>query len=165
LLLAVGGMLAIDLVFFEPIARLAIARAGARTQTELDFKSASGSLLLGRVVFEEVSAKRTSDSKSSFDLKARRLGIKADPWALLSRPVALKAVSVETVSGSLRMPERRRPSGAPATAEEQERIRLRRRFRIGELTLKDVNITLAKGGNTPVAVSLSSVSSAPFRGH
>ena len=162
LALSVGGLLAVNFVFFEPAARWAVAQVGKRTNTEIDFKTASGNIFSGTVVFEDLSARRVSEIRSSFDLKAQRLRADIDPWTLVFRPISFQSLSVETVIGTLRQPERRKVAGSGSGGDD-EKIKARRKFQVENLTLKDVTIMLSKGDNVPVAVSLTSVSSAPFR--
>ena len=68
-----AALLLANFVFFEPIARFALARIGQRTGTELEFRSASGNLFAGTFAFEDLTARRVSEKRSSFDLKAHRL--------------------------------------------------------------------------------------------
>jgi hypothetical protein len=159
LALSLGGLLLVNFVFFEPMARWAVAKVGKRTNTDLDFKTATGNIFSGSIIFEDLSARRVSETRSSFDLKARHLRAKVDPWTLVFRPIWFQSLSVETVSGTLQQPERRKT----ASGNGDDKIKARRKFQVQDLRLKDVNIMLSKGDNAPVAVSLTSVSSAPFR--
>lgn len=159
LALSLGGLLLVNFVFFEPVARWAVAQVGKRTNTEIDFRTASGNIFSGTVVFEDISARRSSETRSSFDLKAGRLRADIDPWTLVFRPIVFQSLSVETVSGVLRQPDRRKTAGG----KDDDKIKARRRFSVEDLALKDVSIMLSKGDNAPVAVSLKSVSTAPFR--
>lgn len=80
LALTIGAAILANTVFFEPTVRLILTMVGQRTGSELAFNSVSGNLLTGRFVFEEISAKRTSDIKSSFDLKARKFSVNLNVW-------------------------------------------------------------------------------------
>jgi hypothetical protein len=162
--LSLGGLLLVNFVFFEPTARWVLAQVAKRTHTELDFKAVSGNIFSGTIIFEDLHARRSSETRSSFDLTARRLHADIDPWTLVFRPILFQSLAVETVSGTLRQPEKRKPAGGKTvSSEDDEKIKARRTFHVQDLTLKDVNIMLSKGDNAPVAVSLTSVSSAPFR--
>ena len=95
---------------------------GKRTHTELDFKTVSGNIFSGTIIFEDLHARRASETRSSFDLKAGRLHADIDPWTLVFRPISFRSLSVETVSGTLRQPERRkRPGGNTAGAKMMTR--------------------------------------------
>lgn len=159
LAVTLGLMLLIEFVLFEPAARLMVAMIGARTGTELDFKSASGSLLTGRITFEDVLARRRSEIKSSFDLKAGTLRADLDLTTLVGPQLAFESIAVSSVSGTMRRPERRRTDAD----NDDETIRTRRVFHVRELTLEDVGVALSKGEAAPVAVSLASVASREFR--
>jgi hypothetical protein len=161
--LSLGGLLLVNFVFFEPTARWVLAQVAKRTHTELDFKAVSGNIFSGTIIFEDLHARRSSETRSSFDLTARRLHADIDPWTLVFRPILFQSLAVETVSGTLRQPEKRKPAGGKTVSSDDEKIKARRTFHVQDLTLKDVNIMLSKGDNALVAVSLTSVSSAPFR--
>jgi hypothetical protein len=161
LVLTVGGLVLVNTLFFEPVLRQVVALVAKRTKTEIAFASASGNFFTGRVTFADISAKRASDTRSSFDLKARRLDADLDLWSLIARPIRYEALAIDGVTGTMHQPERKRPTGAEAEAEAQ--IRAKRRFRAETLTLSNVEIALSRGPNAPVAVSLTSATSAPFR--
>lgn len=159
LILMVAALLAGNFVFLEPLAKRVLAAVGRHTNTELTFASVSGNIFTGEFTFTGVRAKRRSAVKSSFDLAARRLTADIDLWTLLARPIAFETVTVEGVTGSIRSPERRKRSGAPADLK----LKPKRKFVIRGLALSDVAIALSKGDNAPVAVALNSVKSTGFR--
>jgi hypothetical protein len=159
LAVTLGGLLLIEFVLLEPAARLMVAMIGARTGTELDFKSASGSLFTGTITFEDFLARRQSEIKSSFDLKAGILRADLDLMTLVRPQLAFESIAVSSVSGTMRRPERRRTD----TDDNDDTIRAKRIFHVRELTLTDVGVALSKGDAAPVAVSLTSVDSREFR--
>lgn len=156
--LTVGALALANTLLFEPTVRLILAAVGQATRTELAFKSVSGDLFAGRLAFEEISARRASDTKSSFDLKARNLSLDLDLLTLLDPPIVFQAVSADTVTGTFRQPEKKRGVGIGGG-----RIEARRKFRIEQLTLTDIDIALSGIEGAPVAIALKSVTSAPLR--
>ena len=161
--LTVGGLVLVNTFFFEATVRQAIAMVGKRTGTELEFKSVSGSFFTGRFAFEDIRARRVSETKSSFDLQARSLNADMELLTLIDRPIAFKSLSIDTVSGTFRQPERRKKGARGKGGNSAELIRAKRKFRIENLTLSNVEIALSRGDGAPVAISLKSVASAPFR--
>jgi len=160
LVLTIGGLVLINTLFFEPTIRQVVGFVAKRTGTELEFKSVSGNLLTGRFAFEDISARRISDTKSSFNLKVGSLSGEIDLQTLLIGPVSFRRLLVDTVSGTFHGQAKR---GSGDNAQDDGRIRAKRRFRIEDLTLRDVNVALSKGDGAPVALSLKSVSSMPLR--
>ena len=161
LALTIGTLALANTVFFEPTVRLILLMVGRRTDTELAFKSVSGNLFTGHFTFEDISAKRISDIKSSFDLKVRNFSMDLNLLTLLDPPIVFDALSADTVTGTFRLPER--TAGRNGRRDSGERIKVRRKFRVETLTLKNVDVALSRGEGAPVAVSLKSVTSAPFR--
>ena len=162
LALTVGAMMLANTVFFEPTVRFILAMVGQRTGSELAFNTVSGNLLIGHFVFEELSAKRISDTASSFDLKAHKFSVNLDLPTLLARPIAFDSLMADTVTGTLQLPERHTGTGN-TNSNNEVLIKAKRKFHIEALALTNVNIALSRGERTPVAVSLKSVASAPFR--
>jgi hypothetical protein len=160
LVLTVSGLILVNTLFFEPTIRQVVGFVAKRTGTELEFKTVSGNLFTGRFAFENVSARRVSDSKASFDLKVASLSGEIDLRTLLLGPISFERLSVDTVSGTFRAQEKR---GSGDNALDDGRERTKRRFRIEDLTLRDVNVALSKGDGAPVALSLKSVTSTPLR--
>jgi hypothetical protein len=162
LALTLGGLVLANTLFFEPTIRYAVGLVAKRAGTELDFKAVSGNLFTGRFAFENINARRVSDTRRSFDLQVGKLSGTIDLWTLLNGPICFERLSVGSVSGTFRDPERR---GAGEGGDDDERIRAKRRFRIEELTLRDVRVALSKGDSdgAPVALSLTSVTSTPLR--
>ena len=159
--LTIGALALANTVFFAPTVRLILAIVGQRTGTELAFKSVSGNLFTGRFAFEDIRAKRISDTKSSFDLKARNLDADLDLLTLTDPPIVFDTLSVDTVTGTFRQPER--TAGRKGHGNGGERIKAKRKFGVTKLTLTNVDVALSRGEGMPVAVSLKSVTSAPFR--
>ena len=160
LALTVGVLGLANTVFFEPTVRLLLVMVGQRTGTELEFKSVSGNLFAGRFAFEELSARRISDTKSSFDLRVRGFSMHLDLMTLLAPPIIFNTLSAHTVTGTFRQPER--TAGGNGRGNSGERLEVKRKFRVENLILKDVNVALSRGEAAAVAVSLESVASAPF---
>jgi hypothetical protein len=157
LVLTIGGLVLVNTLFFEPAIRHVVGLVAKRTGTELEFKSVSGNLFTGRFAFEDISAKRVSDTKRNFDLKVSGLNGDVDLRTLLIGSISLDRLSVDTVSGTFHQ------QAKTANVHEAGRIRAKRRFRIENLTLRDVDVTLSNGDSAPVALSLKSVTSTPFR--
>lgn len=155
------GLVVVNLFFLDPAAKWVLAWAGERTGTELNVQRVSGNIFTGRFAFENLRARRQSEDRSSFNLNARRLSADLDLWTLIARPITFESLSVEGVSGSIRKPERRK--SARGKRGNGDRIKARRKFVARELALRDIDISLSSGANTPIAVSLKSVRSAPFR--
>lgn len=151
--------LAVNFVFFDPATRWLMARVGQRTQTELSFASVSGNLFTGQFVFEDMTASRHSDVKSSFNLNAKRVDADIDLSTLIFRPIVLESLAVETVRGNMSQPDKRKES----KAARDLRIKARRIFNVTQLQLSDVDIALSKADNPPIQVTLDTVESAPFR--
>ncbi|HWE19510.1 MAG TPA: hypothetical protein VG758_20380 [Hyphomicrobiaceae bacterium] len=160
LVLTISGLVLVNTLFFEPTMRQVVGFVAKRTGTELDFKSVSGNLFTGRFAFENVSARRVSDTKASFDLKVGGLIGEIDLRTLLIGPISFGRLSVDTVSGTFRVQEKR---GTGDNVLDDGRVRTKRRFRIEDLTLRDVNVALSKGDGAPVALSLKAVTSMPLR--
>src|SRR5262249_46648688 len=66
------------------------------------------------------------------------------------------------VSGTFHQQEKQ---GTGRNVHDAGRIRAKRRFRIEDLTLRNVDVALSKGDKAPVAISLKSVTSMPLRSH
>lgn len=160
LVLTIGGLVLVNTLLFEPAIRQVVGLVAKRTGTELEFKSVSGNLFTGRFAFEDISAKRVSDTRSDFDLKVGSLNGDVDLRTLLVGPISLKRLSVDTVSGTFHQQTKQRTGGK---VQDAGQIRPKRRFRIEDLALRDVDVTLSKGDSAPVALSLKSVTSMPFR--
>lgn len=160
LVLTIGGLVLVNTLFFESAIRQVVGLVARRTGTQLDFRSVSGNLFTGRFAFENVSAKRVSDTKNSFALKVDSLNGKVDLRTLLVGPISLTRLSIATVSGTFHQQEMQRTGG---NAHDAGQIRPKRRFRIEDLALHDVDVTLSNGDRAPVALSLKSVTSMPFR--
>jgi hypothetical protein len=160
LLLTISGLLLVNTLFFEPTIRQVVGFVAKRTGTELEFKSVSGNLLTGRFAFKNIDAKRVSDTKSSFNLKVGSLSGDIDLLTLLIGPISFKRLSIDTVSGTFHEQEKR---GTGDNVHDDGRIRAKRKFRIEDLTLRDVDVALSQGVGAPVALSLKSVTSMPFR--
>jgi hypothetical protein len=160
--LTISALALANTVFFEPTVRLILAMVGQRTGTELAFKSVSGNLFTGRFAFQDISARRVSDTRSSFDLKARDFGADLDPLTLLDPPIVFDSLSVNTVTGTFRQPEKPRRA-AGKNGGSGERIKAKRKFRIENLTMSDVSVGLSRGESAPAAILLKSVTSTPFR--
>jgi hypothetical protein len=160
LVLTIGLLVLVNTLLFDPTIRFVADLVGKRTGTALDFKSASGNLFTGRFAFESISAKRVSDTKSSFDLEVGSLSGEIDLLTLLVGPISFKRLSVDSVSGTFHQQEKRRAGG---NGHVDEQMRAKRRFRIEDLTLRDVEVALSKGDVAPVALSLKSVTSKPLR--
>lgn len=161
IVLTVGGLVLVNTVLFDPVVRQVVGLVAKRTGTELEFKSVSGNLFTGRFAFEDITARRVSDTKGSFNLKVASLSGDIDLQTLLFGPVSLRRLSVDTVSGTFHDPEKRKAS--ENVQDDDGRTRTKRRFRIEDLTLRNVDVALSKGDGAPVALSLKSVSSMPFR--
>jgi hypothetical protein len=161
IVLTIGGLVLVNTLFFEPAIRQVVGLVAKRTGTELEFKSVSGNLFTGRFAFEDISAKRVSDTKGSFHLKVRSLSGDIDLPTLLTGPVSFRKLSVDTVSGTFHDREKRGTGGQ--VHDDDGRIRTKRRFRVEDLTLRNVDVALSKGDGASVALSLKSVSSMPFR--
>jgi hypothetical protein len=155
------GLVLVNLFFLDPVARWVLARAGERTGAELSVERISGDIFTGTFVLENLRARRQSEDRSSFDLNARRLSANLDLWTLIARPITFETLLVEGVSGSIRKPERRKRAGGKG--RNGDKIKPRRKFMARELTLRDIDIALSSGENAPIAVSLKSVTSTPFR--
>jgi hypothetical protein len=162
LVLTIGGLILVNTLFFEPAIRQVLGFVAKRTGTELEFKSVSGNLFTGRFTFENMSAKRVSDTKSSFDLKVGTLSGHVALQTLLIGPISFKSLSLEAVSGTFHQQDKQ---GTGRDAHDAGRIGAKRRFRIEDLTLRDVDVALSKGDRAPVAISLKSVTSMPLRSH
>jgi hypothetical protein len=161
LVLTIGGLVLINTLFFEPTIRLVAGFVGKRTGTDLEFTSVSGNLFTGSFAFENIGARRVSDTKGSFDLKIGSLSGDIDMRSLLIGPISFRSLSVKAVSGTFHDREKR---GTGGSVHDDERMQARRRFRIDDLTLRDVDVALSKGnGAAPVALSLKSVTSMPLR--
>jgi hypothetical protein len=160
LVLTTTCLILVNTLFFEPTIRQVVGLVAKRAGTELEFKSVSGNLFTGRFAFESITAKRVSDSKGSIDLKVGGVSGDIDLRTLLIGPISFTRLSVDTVSGTFHEPERR---GTGDNVRDDGRIRAKRRFRIENLTLLNVDVALSKGDAAPVAVSLKSVTSAPLR--
>jgi hypothetical protein len=161
IVLTVGGLVLVNTVLFDPVVRRVVGLVAKRTGTELEFKSVSGNLFTGRFAFEDITARRVSDAKGSFNLKVASLSGDIDLPTLLIGPVFFRRLSVDTVGGTFHDPEKRKASDN--VQDDDGRIRTKRRFRIEDLTLRNVDVALSKGDGAPVALSLKSVSSMPFR--
>jgi len=157
------GILALaNTVFFERTVRLILAMVGQRTGTELAFTSVSGNLFSGRFAFQDLSARRVSDTRSSFDLKARNFSVDLDLLTLLDPPIVFDKLSVDSVTGTFRQPEK--PRGAAGqNGGSAERIKAKRKFVIENLAMSDVNVAISRGEGAPAAILLKSVTSTPFR--
>jgi hypothetical protein len=160
LALTIGGLVLINTLFFEPAIRQVAGFVALRTGTELEFRSASGNLFTGRFAFEDISARRVSDTKGSYNLRIDSLSGDIDMLTLLMGPISFRTLSVDTVSGTFHEQEKRRSGGS---VDDDGRIRAKRRFRIEDLTLRNVDVTLSKGYGAPVVLSLKSVTSMPLR--
>jgi hypothetical protein len=159
----IAALLVINVFFLDPVARWVLARAGERTGSELSAQRVSGDIFTGQFVLENLRAHRQSESRTSFDLTARSVSADLDLWSLIVRPITFETLSVEGVSGTMRKPEKRKRARGKGSAGDGDRIKPRRKFVAHELTLRDVAIMLSAGENAPVAVTLKSVRSAPFR--
>jgi hypothetical protein len=161
LVLTVGVLVLANTVFFEPTVRLILAVAGHRTGTELAFKSVSGNLFTGQFVFQDLSARRVSETKSSFDLKVGHLSMDLDLVTLIAPPIVFDTLTADTVTGTFRQPDRIDARGG--RDDQGGRIAARRKFRVEALTLRNVDVALSRGEAAAIAVSLKSAASVPFR--
>jgi hypothetical protein len=107
LALTIGAVVLLNGLLFEPTVRLALALVGQRTGAEVTFGSVSGNLLTGRFAFEDLHARRASDVKSNFDLRARTLQADLDLLTLIARPITFESLSADSVSGTFHRPQRR----------------------------------------------------------
>jgi hypothetical protein len=160
--LTIGILALANTMFFERTVRLILAMVGQRTGTELAFKSVSGNLFTGQFAFQDISARRVSDTRSSFDLKARNFSVDLDLLTLLDPPIVFDSLSVDTATGTLRQPEKPRKA-AGQNGGSDERIKAKRTFLIERLTMNDLSVALSRGESPPAAVLLKSVTSTPFR--
>jgi hypothetical protein len=159
IVLMAAALLAVNFIFLDRAARGVLAEVGRRTHTELDFKAVSGNIFTGSFAFAGLTAKRQSETKSSFDLHAQRLTADLDLWTLFVRPISFESVTVDHVTGAIRRPERRKKEDGAA----EDKLKPKRKFLIRDLTLTNVDIALSKGAIAPVSVALSSVKAAHFR--
>lgn len=81
---------------------------------------------------------------------------------LLIGPISFNRLSINTVSGTFHANDKR-GTGNNVHDDHHLQVRAKRRFRIKDLTLSDVDVALSKGDGAPVALQLTSVVSMPLR--
>lgn len=162
LAIIVSALLTVNFVFFEPTAKWLVANVAQKTGIELYVGKISGNIFTGAVNFIDLKINRVSDEKSNFDLTVKKASIDINIWSLVFRPITLETIVVENVEGKIKQPETK-PKSPRSSADSTQKIKNKRTFIVEDLKLSDIDVALSKGNNTPIAVYLQEVTSAPFR--
>lgn len=154
-----------NFVFFEPIARWAVASMETRTGIRTDFSSATGNFFTGRIDLRGVKMTRPAGDKGGFDITARRVKIDLDIPGILSSPSAVDSVHITGIEGRIehRPRSRSRRSGRPSVGERIEKLRTRKSFVVRDLRLDDIRLSLTRAGAPATDIVIDRLSSQPMR--
>lgn len=122
------AVLLLNTVLFESTLRSALSRWKEKTGTAVEFQSARGNWLSGRVELTQVRARRAGHDQSNYDLTARSVTLRLRMTSLLGGEASFESVEVAGLRGTY---ERR---------SARESRRHGRDFAIDRLTLSDAAI-------------------------
>ncbi len=155
--LLIGTVLVVNFLLFDPTAKWLLAKVGQRKDMEVNVAKVSGNLFSGKFDFHDLKVKRESEIKNSFDLKTESVSLDIDIWSLIFRPVTLEHLIVKNVKGDIRQPDiRKDPKNSNRNKIKTKRIFIVKRYR-----LEDADVSLSKGANPPVQVSLNKAENDP----
>ena len=152
-----------NFVFFEPIARWAVASMEARTGIRTSFASATGNLFTGKIDLRGVTMTRASGPKGGFDITARRIAIDLDMPGVIGSPSMVDSVLISGVEGRIEhrpRPRARRGSGSSGAGEK---LRARKSFEVRDLRLEDIRLSLERPGAPATRMVIDRLSSQPMR--
>jgi hypothetical protein len=119
LLLLAIALVAIDLVFFQPLVNVVLGSIDDRDDLDVRYAHAEGSFILGRIEIDHLEMSGTrgdlADPSARFELGIETLVIDVDTAALLALDFAVEELALDGVHGSY---DRLRP-GAPEPREEE----------------------------------------------
>ena len=126
-----AGLVFIDLLLFAPALRIALDQIELRSGLDVGFRSADGSLLMGRLVLHDVTLRRGS-AGLDLSLTAQELRIDVDMMQLMRRLPLRRAAPISLVRAvGVRGSIVRRDGGTPGPT---------RPFVIDRLELEDVQV-------------------------
>ncbi len=136
------GLLAADLVFFDPLVRLALDSADERDDLDLSFGLAEGSFILGRIELRQLTLAGErggpEDPSARFAVSVDSLVIDIDTQRLLFADFAVEELSLDGVRGSL---DRLQPSTDAGRRKPDAGAELRE-FSVERVHFGDVRLDL-----------------------
>jgi hypothetical protein len=126
--LLVVGLVIIELLLFAPALRIALDQIELRSGVDVTFRSARGSLFLGRLELDDVTVRRSGGQGVDFSLTIRSLELDVDMLHIYRRAVPVELVRAVGVRGEII----RRETGARPPPPHA--------FEVGRLELEDVQI-------------------------
>ena len=155
---AVLGVLA-SALFFDPLLRTVLTKAGERTGISVTYAESSGSLLLGNVTLSDVELARVSDDGLAFDLAVDRMEADVAILSLLGEEPRIQYAAVDGVRGFVTPPVKREVEDTAETT----RLKERRPFRAdkAEVTNVDIEIRPREAPSYDLVIETGAVE--PFR--
>ncbi len=159
LVCTIVGMLLIEVVFFEATLRAVFARVEQHHGIKVDFTSASGSLMTGRVVVRGLRIVRDTSETIRFDFRVANAEADVEIISLLSPQKTLSALHVSGIRGHVTRVGRQRRPGWRALQS----------FVVRELVFKDAEVRFENHriASRPLAttIHLERLESRPLRSH
>ncbi len=154
------GVLAVlaTFVFFDPLLRSVLTRAGDKAEIVLAYEESRGSLLFGQVALTNLEMHRESDEGLDFNLRVDHVEADVDLWSLLGAEPRIQFAAVEGVSGRITPPV---PKDKAATAVDVPKAR--KPFRADRVQVDDVALQIAPRGAEPYELKIAQGEVAPFR--
>jgi len=164
LILLLGAISAINFLFLDPTVKWIFAKIETKTGIQLSVNKVSGNLFAGNISFNDLKVKRESVEKSSFDFEVGNASTDIKLSSLIFQPVTLNNFSINDVTGKVHQPANTTSNKkASKNPNKGAKIKSKRDFIIEELDINNINISLSKGGNKPINLSLNNIQSEPLR--
>ncbi|MEO1138447.1 MAG: hypothetical protein AAFW87_03225 [Pseudomonadota bacterium] len=142
-------------VLFQPILRYVMDVASEKTGMTVQYAEASGSLLGGHVVLEDVALSRAHETGLAFDLEIERAEADVSLWSLINGPPTLILGQVDGMTGVIT---------PPLPKEEKKGLpKPRRPFQADLFAIRDVDLEIQPRGEAPYDAVIESAEVAPFR--
>lgn len=155
---AVLGVLA-SVLFFDPLLRTVLVKAGDRAGITVSYGKSSGSLLLGKVTLTDVALARESDDGLAFDLSVARVEADVALLSLLGDEPRIQYAAVDGVAGFVTPPLRKDEGGIV----EPERLTKRRPFRADRAEVSNVDLEIRPREAPSYSLVIETGEVEPFR--
>jgi len=157
-----GGVAALamlaSVVFFDPLLRSILTKAGDRAGIAINYADSSGSLLLGKVALTDLTMVRASADGLAFDLAVDRVEADVALFSLLSSEPRIQFAGVDGVAGFVTPPQKKdgqeQPDGRPKE---------RKAFRADRVEVANIDLNIRPRGADAYDLKIASGDVAPFR--
>lgn len=154
-LIAAMVVVVLDTFFFQPTLRFALDKVAARTGYHVNYTSAEGSLIGGRLSLSGVEVLREADTGLNIDASVERLEFELSVVSLISPTVEMERLLVQGVQGDLFL-------HSPGSSGRDPNPPPRRKFVVARAEIRDVAANVHTGA-TSYSVEIDEGVVEPFR--